>query len=554
MQPVSETMNFFPVRVPLLRSIFLIALSLLFIGCNANLADPSTFPTATTVRVIQMTPVPTVDRNLQPVASQHPAATAESVVMDCQATAGQPMVRHEVEAGVDYGAHQVEVDHRVRYLNRSNESLPEIVFDVESNRIAGAFVMHSITYRDGMAVPAYVLTGRRLEVELSEPLEPGCAVELRLQFTLNVPAVGEGISAYAGYFGYTPRQLNLGHWLPTLATRHGGSWITHETVSIGEQLVSDTANWHVMVQVSNAPEGLIVTAPGTVTREADNRWLFELADAREFAATMSDQYRVTEQQASNGVTVEMYSFSDAVVSTGNGPVDGAAFALESATTSLAMYSDLFGEYPYDRLVVVQGDFPDGMEFSGLVFVGGDWFRSFVGDPASYLLLITVHEVAHQWWYARVGSDQATTPWLDEALATYSEYIYLEEFYPELKDWWWQFRVGTFVQADYNGARVDSSVYQFSTARDYINAVYLRGSQMLHALRDDLGTEAFFGWLRRYAQAGGGRIMTPELFWSLLSPSDLALTQATRTAYLGMPNVQIVQPETTEAAEVSQAAN
>src|SRR5690606_6507172 len=104
---------------------------------------------------------------------------------------------------------------------------------------------------------------------------------------------------------------------------------------------------------------------------------------------------------------------------------------------------LFGVYPHERMLVVQGDFPDGMEFSGLVFVSTDWFKSFKGETGSYLTLITIHEVAHQWWYMRVGNDPALSPWLDEALATYSEYLFMEEYYPSLKEWWWQFRVDAY---------------------------------------------------------------------------------------------------------------
>ena len=518
------------------------------LGCTFSRAESPLPPTSTTVRVIQTTPVPTFDRNLQPVASQQPDAVSEAVI-DCQSTAGQPMALHTVTAEVDYAAHEIDVRQQVRYINRGSDSFPEIVFEVEPNRIGGALEMDAVTYRGGAAVPSYELTGRRLEVELLEPLAPGCSLELEMHFSLRVPAVGEGATAYWGYFGHTARQLNLGHWLPTVALRSDGHWITHEAIGIGEQLVSEIADWDVTLTVSDAPEELVVAAPGNKLSSGDDSWRFQLAGSREFSVSMSTEFRVSEQMTSSGVAVEMYSFEDAIVQTDKGEVDGAVHALEVATNSLLMYSDLFGAFPYPRYVVVQGDFPDGMEFSGLVFVSGDWFRTFAGDPASYLTLITIHETAHQWWYARVGSDQATTPWLDEALATYSEYIYIEEYYPLLKDWWWQFRVATFVQADYGGSKVDSSVYQFSTTREYINAIYLRGALMMDSLRRDLGTDVFFDWLRRYSEAGNRRVVGADLFWSLLSPHELALTQTTRATFLGLPNIVSAPLEATEAVDV-----
>jgi hypothetical protein len=524
-----------------------IVLCILPMGCTFTNVESAPPPTATTLRVIQSTPVPTVNRALQQVASQIPEPTSTATIMDCQATAGRPTTLHTVRAQIDYTAHAVVVEQRVRHINRGNEPLTEIMFSVEPNRIAGAFTMEAVEFSQGVPVPAYELTGRRLEVELSEALAPGCALELVMEYRLIVPPIGDGISGYSGYFGYTPRQFNLGHWLATLLPRNGGAWITHEVAAIGEQILSDTADWEITLNIANAPDNFLIAAPGDMRDLGDNTWRFAHMNAREFSLSMSDQFNFTQEET-NGVRVELYSFDDALVQTENGTVDGAVQALDAAVESLTMFSDLFGDYPYERLVIVQGDFPDGMELSGLVFVSGDWFRSYTGSPAGYLTIITVHEVAHQWWYARVGSDQANTPWLDEALATYSELVYYEEHYPALREWWWQFRVETFVPADYAGATVDSSVYQFSSIREYINAVYLRGARMLDALRRDLGTDAFFDWLRRYANAGTDRIVTPDLFWSLLSPAELLLTEDTRALYLSDLIVTTEVPVSTEEGD------
>ena len=171
-----------------------------------------------------------------------------------------------------------------------------------------------------------------------------------------------------------------------------------------------------------------------------------------------------------------------------------------------------------------------MEFSGLVFVSRDWFESWEGNPASYLTVITAHEVAHQWWYGSVANDQAAEPWLDEALATYSEVLLLESDFPELTDWWWEWRVDRFAPGGY----VDSDIYEFANRRDYINAVYLRGARMLQELRQDLGDDAFFAWLRRHAEQGAGSIVSEEDFWSLLDDSQLAATLETRRRYLRDP--------------------
>jgi aminopeptidase N len=235
---------------------------------------------------------------------------------------------------------------------------------------------------------------------------------------------------------------------------------------------------------------------------------------------------VLEKQTETGKDVELYSFDDALIQAGTGTLDSATFALNIAILSLETYEHFYGPYPYQRLVVIEGDFPDGMEFSGLVFVGGEYFRRFEG-ATSYLTIITAHEVAHQWWYDQVGNDQAINPWLDEALATYSEYIFIQQNFPSLSDWWWEFRINRFSPEGF----VDSTVYEFSSRRAYINAVYLRGVEMLDDLRNILGDDVFFDWLRQYVQTGYGKIMTPERFWSLLTPEQYERTASIRKQYL-----------------------
>ena len=497
-------------------------------GCNLVRGEVANqWPTATTARSAPVTPVVTVDRALHPVASLESTLVFSS---DCPQRTNGSLTRHIVDAEIDYAARTVSVRQSVHYTNRTGERLLQLVLNVEPNHWPDAFTLKTLSQRGEPL--AYELTGRRLVVTLPKPLPSGCAVDFDLGFQIAVPPIGQGIESFRGFFGHTPRQLNLGHWLPSVASYQNGDWITREARFIGEQIVLEEANWDVTVQVVAAPDNIQVIGPGVMVRLADDRWQFAHSQARDFTLSLSDAFTEVSQETESGVIVELYTFDDAQIEIEGRVVDTASVALEVATNSLSMFADLFGPYRYERLVVIQGDFPDGMEFSGLVFVSGDWFRLYPGGPASFLTIITAHEVAHQWWYARVGNDPAFTPWLDEALATYSEYIYIEEYYPQLKDWWWEFRVDRLTPQGF----VDSTVYDFDTIRDYINAVYLRGGQMLHAVRQDIGTDAFFDLLYRYAQAGDGRVATPDLFWSRLTPEQIMSTQGTREQYLREPDI------------------
>jgi hypothetical protein len=495
-------------------------------SCALAAEPPFTVATATVLRVVQATTVPTFDRRIQAVDA--PTATPDT----CPRTT-RTRPAHEVAAVIDYGARTVNVNQKIVVPNLSETALSSLVLDVEPNSFPGAFILGDVLV-DGTPAGTYEILDRRMTIGLNgRALEPQCETIVELRYDLVLPPVAQGWAGRSGYFGYTERQLNLGRWLPVVAYRQGGDWIVHETTPIGEQSVADVADWEVTLQLRNAPESTRIAAPGVASRPSADSERFVLSPARDFSLSISHQFEVDTRVTRTGVSVELFTLGDTLVQTDRGAADGAAHALETASHSLEMFGEMFATYPYGKLVVVQGDFADGMEFSGIIFVGNSWFTTWNGTPQSYLTLITVHEVAHQWWYASVGSDQALTPWLDEALATYSEFIYFQEAYPDLDDWWWQFRVYTFVPDGFADiSPVSSEVYRFQDVRAYINAVYLRGAQMMHQLRRDMGDEAYFDWLEAYAMAGRERVVTPDALWSLLTPQQQVLTQETRENYLG----------------------
>lgn len=478
----------------------------------------------------QPTLVPTSTRQLQNIPTL--TFTPDTRNVECLTETEN---QHLVEAVVNYPTQSVIVQQEIKWFNRGDRAISQIVLNTKPNERPGVFALNEVSLRFG--TPSYELAGQRLTITLTEPIEVGCSVTITLNYTLNIPSLEDGeINAYQGYLGFGNRQLNLGRWLVSLAARQSDQWITHENTFIGEHDIDDLADYDVTLTLQNAPANIRVAAPGEPIEVSPERWRFKLGSAREFSVSLSPSYILTAAQSQSGTMVELYSFEDARITDGSSTIDSAAFALDVATRSLDRYTELFGPYPYSRMVIVQSDFPDGMEFSGLVFVGGEYFRSFKG-PQSYLMLITVHEIAHQWWYQQIGNDQAITPWLDEALATYSEYLFIESQFPELTQWWWDFRINTYSPQGF----VDSSVYEFSSRREYINAVYLRGVRMLGDLRAVLGDATFLNWLRRYAHEATGKISSPTFFWSLLTPEEYIATDAIRQRYLRNPQIIVIAP-------------
>lgn len=471
----------------------------------AAVSKPASKPTVAAPK-----PVPTLDR--------------------CFAEAERPTRRIDADVAVDYAAKSAAISQRIEFLNREDAPLDHIILDVQANQWRDSFALAALAV-NGQAAP-HELNLNRLHIDLAEPLAPGCWLEIALGFQLQVAEIRDGLRSYRGFLGYSSRQLNLGHFLPTVAARLGGGWRIHAPAGIGEQIVNAVADWEVILSVDNAEHSLQLAAPGAVKQTGEFAWRIRLPQSRDLALSLSEEFIVAERQLPDGRSLAVYSFVDAQVNDRGLVMDGAAHTAQEGVKALQLFERLFGRYPYDRLVIVQGDFPDGMEFTGLVFVGSAWFYGFDGTEKNYLTLISVHEIAHQWWYARVGNDAALSPWLDEALATYSEYLYIEEYYPVEKNWWWYFRVAVYLPE----GGVDSAVYEFNTPREYINAVYLRGAQMLHNLREDIGDDAFFSMLRAYYMAGQGQIADSALFWRQLAPDQQRLTAATRNEFLADPAV------------------
>jgi hypothetical protein len=420
---------------------------------------------------------------------------------------------------VDLRMYTVRATEVVSFRNETDTALHELVLHVEPNRQPGVFSLIHLALADGDDVAAYELTGPRLAVTLPETLGVNCTTSLRLDFVLApLPIPATGFRGRTDHVGFSERQLNLGHWFPVLtAYRPDEGWLMHPACGVGEHYALPVADFNFEITVEGAQTPQVV-GPGAVTRIDEDTWRIRHTGGRDLALSIGRDYRMVSAQTETGVDIEVFYFDEPY----EGEQDTALHALSTGVGAVERYQALFGPMPFERLVVVISDFRDGMEFSGLVFVGSEYFRYYNGSPAAWLTLITAHELSHQWWYALVGNDQAIDPWLDEALATYSELLYLEEAYPELVNWWWDFRV---TEYDPQGM-VGKPIYDYRTRREYINAAYLRGVLMVQDLRNTIGDDAFITWLRAYAEANAGRLARPADLWAAL-PDGVDLEEIER---------------------------
>lgn len=390
-----------------------------------------------------------------------------------------PRSRYQLSADFDYNRHQLTVFETLTFVNRSEEVLTELLLMVEPNRHPGAFQLDEITWSDGSPVEGFALEGSRLTISLPTALHPWEAVEVQLSFRLELPPA-------AGPFGYSDRQANLGDWYPLVPLYQAGrGWLVFEPgeEGVGEYQTYEIADYEVQIQLLDPPPNL--TLAGSAPDLAEGNWhFFQRQAARNFTFSASQEYETLTDER-GFVRVVSYAF----------PEHRAASqaALEATAAALELYAELFGPLTQPSLTVVEAEFPDGREYDGLYFLGRGYYETFFGGPQNFLTTLAAHETCHQWWYGRVANDQAHEPWLDEALSTYCEKLFFERYYPDLVEWWWEFRVDLYAPT----GQVDTSIYDYEGFRPYVNAVYLRGASFLEALRELVGDEAFFGTLMDY---------------------------------------------------------
>lgn len=505
----------------------LLLFSVALVACRSDAPSP-------VVNNRDGTPAPTSPQEATPAPNNQPRALLTqssatpfptSTPINCDTDQIGRSIRYEIETTLDWESKQMQVNQGVVFRNDHDTIIDELVFHVEPRRLSGTMQFRKALDAQDNDIQNINFDASRLTVPLPEALFPGCTARITLTYLLQIEAYSS--SNPIGWLSYSQRQLNVAHWFPVLGLygyERPGEWYTPRIHFIGEQSISQAANIRVDLTIQNQPEDLQIAAPGQVERMALNSWRFALDGARDFAMSMSSEFRMTAAEV-NDISVELYYFPYSDPKTGgSNPSTRAAL---DARQALELYSEIYGPYPYERLVVVEGDFPDGMEFSSLVFVSEAWFRTWNGQVTDWLTIITVHEVAHQWWYASLGNNQGTTPYLDEALATYSELLYYERYYPDLVDWWWQFRIYDYDPSDV----VDATVYDYSAWRPYINAVYLRGCMMFQALRDELGEVIFLQWLSDYAEGYEEQIVDSEDFWGALPYSSYERVASIRQQYL-----------------------
>ena len=456
-------------------------------------ALPTDAPIPSATQIPTWTVVPTDTATFTPLSpTDTPTSVPVTPTLSPTSAPVNTRTQYTFYVSLKYAAHSLHADETIQYTNTTGQILSNIVLAVEPNLSSGCFSLTSFV-QDGRAVTGYSLNGQRLAFDLSRNLSPNATTNFALSFDLLLPAKN-----LEKTFGYLDNQINLTDWYPFIVPYENG-WILHDPWSFGEHLVYDAADYDVNLKVDD-PSVMIAAS---ALQGTNGDWLeYRLEAARTFVLSASNHFKM-DDSAVGSVKIRSYYFA--------GDENASGEVVWMATQSLGLYNAKFAPYPYQSISIVETDVPDGQEYDGLVFLAAKFYNQYNGSAKSDLVTIGTHEIAHQWWFGLVGSDQAEEPWLDEAMAVYSERIFYQYNYPNYGDWWWNFRVNYFGPSGY----VDGSIYDYSTFLSYVNAVYLNGANFLDALRTRVGDDTYFAFLKDYATRYAHRHVTAADFFATL---------------------------------------
>ena len=261
------------------------------------------------------------------------------------------------------------------------------------------------------------------------------------------------------------------HWLPMIDHPYDKA--------TGEMIITAPPQWQV---VSN---GVLIEETDLSPTQRRTHWKQGVPIASWLYAVGVARFTAHHAGTTQGVPLQTWSF----------PQDGRTardLFEETSRRAMQFFSERVGPYPYEKLANVQASgFGGGMENATVIFYGEKGVASGRGP--------VVHEVAHQWFGNSVTERDWDDVWLSEGFASYFTHLYREHF--DGRD---AFAEG--LQRAREGVLQTSKKLPEAPvihrnlddmSRVLNGLVYEKGAWVLHMLRGEIGTDAFWNGIREY---------------------------------------------------------
>lgn len=430
---------------------------------------------------------------------------------------------YQLRAALDPAAHTVTGTGTITFTNRSKAPLPDLwlhlylnAFENTGTRFmrkipggfrgvqklahAGGTEVTSFRVREhgdaelwpaGATTPGDAKDRTDIRVPLARPVQPGETIHADLAFVSTLPS----IVLRTGFDGTFHM---VAQWFPKLATLEEDGSFTHFPFERFSEFYADYGDYDVSIDVPSAfrvgAVGELESSLGDGDRRVDR---YRATGVHDFAFAAWDGF-VEQTEDAGPVRIRC------LYPRGHGGV--ADEQIRTAKIGLEVFGKHYGRYPYRTLTLVHppagAEEAGGMEYPTLITTGGPFWLAL--STTRSIPLLTLHELAHQWFYGLVATNEHAFPFLDEGGATYATGIAAAEIYGERQLSAWlpgSVVAGERVYAANVHARnrVSAAADAFETGNDYATLVYYRAATVFHTI-DGVFDGAFDRALGRYARA------------------------------------------------------
>jgi len=325
-----------------------------------------------------------------------------------------------------------------------------------------------------------------IQVKTVSAIAPEANIQVEMTWRAQIPRL-----QYR--YGSNNTVYMLGNFYPTLNVLSKDGWHNSYNSVFGDPFCFQSAYYAVSLNIPNAYNVVATGRTLSQTSEDDGRdtYLIEARDARDFSLLVMYDYTEIKEEI-KGVTIKCYFPRK--------HPEIAQQILRKSGQIIAYYASQFGSYPYEEFKVafvpMQGF--HGMEYSGLIFLREEFLQAGYEPELSDFIL--AHEIAHQWWYGMVGNDQLREPWLDEGLANWSAYKYLQEVEGKPIPAGLEYKEGT---------NLGKELKEMYSRQEYYLTAYTGGEAFWFGLEKELGHETVIKVLRRYLANYKNKIATTQ---------------------------------------------
>jgi aminopeptidase N len=415
----------------------------------------------------------------------NPIAASPWIVEDAGSEAG--VVHHELNINLVDALTTDTIRYSVyqRIIYRSNIEIPSsITLDAYST-----LNIDSVRVKENLK--SFDRTGQQLTIPLvaADFASDSCIIELWYRYS------GNGRRGFFCYAQSPPETLER---LAYTFTEPNDSpfWF----VTINDNMVKPTVTMNITV-----PGGFLAAANGILTGTTTNpdgtlvyHWredhpvaMYLTAFAVSKYATYSDYYHRLSNP-SDSVEIKYYVW-DADLA---GENYNARACFVNVVDMMEYYSQIFGEYPFDKygMVAVDPFGAGGMEHQTLTTIKRGWIAVRHGQENGRYEGGIAHELVHQWYGDLITCETWADIWLNESFATYGDKLWQEHFYGNQ-----HFKDLMQSTMNFNGGGWQSPIYvNPPPAYLFYDVVYNKGSWVLHMLRYVMGDSSFFTLLKSYA--------------------------------------------------------